>query len=218
MLISRGDQSQPHGIAGPSEPARHAIPHTRPGDTPATTRLHGYDRLQSARQHATHPSDPSTTNDPDRTRSLTHPGTAAAAPACILVVDDTESSRMALVWNLRRQGYTILEAENGLRALALLRSHAIDLVLLDIMMPEMNGYEVLTWRHQDAELLAIPVIVISSIDDMQSIVQCVELGAEDYLLKPFDPVLLNARIGACLEKKRLRDREQEYLQRIRIEQ
>ena len=89
----------------------------------------------------------------------------------------------------------------------MLKAEPFDLVLLDVMMPEMNGYQVLEQLKADANLRAIPVIVLSALDEIGSVVRCIELGAEDYLPKPFDPVLLRARIGACLEKKRLRDQE-----------
>ncbi len=108
---------------------------------------------------------------------------------------------------LVRQGYAIVTAENGRRALDLLREHAIDLVLLDVMMPEMDGYEALKRMKSDDALRHIPVLMISALDEMDSVIRCIELGAEDYLPKPFNPVLLHARIGACLEKKRLRDQE-----------
>lgn len=137
---------------------------------------------------------------------------------CLLVVDDNEMNRDLLSRRLIRQGYTVLMAENGKEALDRMRSHAFDLVLLDIMMPEMNGYEVLEYLKSDPELRHIPVIMISALDDIDSVVRCIELGAEDYLFKPFNPTLLRARIGACLEKKRLRDQEQAYLQQLKEEQ
>jgi class 3 adenylate cyclase len=96
----------------------------------------------------------------------------------------------------------------------LLRRQGFDLVLLDVMMPEVDGYEVLQQLKADAALREIPVLMISALDEMDSVVRCIELGAEDYLPKPFDPVLLRARIGACLEKKRLRDREAQHLQEL----
>src|SRR5205814_629505 len=86
-----------------------------------------------------------------------------------------------------------------------LETTSVDLILLDIMMPLMNGYEVLEVRHANPRLRDVPCLVISAVDEMDSVVRCVEMGAEDYLPKPFNPVLLRARIGACLEKKRLRD-------------
>src|SRR5262249_52757935 len=96
-------------------------------------------------------------------------------------------------------------------------SEPFDLILLDIMMPEMNGYQVLQELKADETLRHIPVIMISALDEIDSIVRCIESGAEDYLTKPFNPVLLKARIDACLEKKRLRDREAHYLRQIEHE-
>jgi class 3 adenylate cyclase len=125
----------------------------------------------------------------------------------ILVVDDNEGNREMLSRRLERQGFALVTAESGPRALDLLQEHAIDLVLLDVMMPEMDGYEVLKRMKLDDALRHIPVLMISALDEVDSVIRCIELGAEDYLPKPFNPVLLNARIGACLEKKRLRDLE-----------
>jgi len=123
----------------------------------------------------------------------------------ILVVDDHRTSRLKLSLGLKQQGHTVGEAENGVQALDKLRTEAFDLVLLDIIMPEMDGYQVLEQMKADKTLRDVPVIVISALDDLESVVKGIELGAEDYLPKTFDPVLLRARIGACLEKKRLRD-------------
>jgi CheY-like chemotaxis protein len=132
----------------------------------------------------------------------------------ILVVDDNRMNRLKLSFGLEKQGHTVDLAEDGRQALDMLRAHSFDLVLLDILMPEMDGYQVLEQMKGDAGLRDIPVIVISALDEMDSIVRCIQMGAEDYLPKPFDPVLLRARIGASLEKKRLRDHEIEYLQQV----
>ncbi|WP_293354927.1 MULTISPECIES: adenylate/guanylate cyclase domain-containing protein [unclassified Microcoleus] len=132
----------------------------------------------------------------------------------VLVVDDNEVNRDLLARRLQRQGHAVTVAEDGLQAMALMRSEPFDLVLLDIMMPQMNGYQVLEHLKADEQLRHIPVIMISAVDDIDSIVRCIELGAEDYLSKPFNPVLLKARISACLEKKRLRDKEQTYLREL----
>ena len=136
----------------------------------------------------------------------------------ILVVDDNEANRDLLRRRLQKQGYAVVVAENGSRAIELLQTQPFDLVLLDIMMPRMNGYQVLEQLKANPEWQYIPVMVISALDDLDSVVKCIELGAEDYLPKPFNPVLLKARISACLEKKRLRDRERAYLEQLRIEQ
>ena len=135
----------------------------------------------------------------------------------LLVVDDSEMNRDLLFQRLKRQGYMPFMVENGLQALEMIRSHPFDLILLDIMMPEMNGYQVLSHLKNDDALRDIPVIMISALDQMDSVVRCIEMGAEDYLPKPFDPVLLKARIGAALEKKRLRDKEQLYAKSLERE-
>ena len=128
-------------------------------------------------------------------------------PANVLVVDDTEMNRDMLSTLVEADGHKSSIAVNGRIALEMLKAEPFDLVLLDVMMPEMNGYQVLEQLKADPNLRAIPVIVLSALDEIGSVVRCIELGAEDYLPKPFDPVLLRARIGACLEKKRLRDQE-----------
>jgi adenylate cyclase len=135
----------------------------------------------------------------------------------ILVVDDNEINRDMLGRRLERQGYAAVPAENGRRALEMLRAEDFDLVLLDILMPDINGYQVLEQMKSDPELRHIPVIMISALDEIDSVVRCIEIGAEDYLSKPFNPVLLKARLGASLEKKRLRDREVVYLKQIEVE-
>jgi signal transduction histidine kinase len=130
----------------------------------------------------------------------------------ILVVDDNRTNRIKLSRSLEVQGYKVGLAENGQSALDLLRAEAFDVVLLDIVMPGMDGYQVLEKIKSDPELRVIPVIVISALDEMDSVVRCIEMGAEDYLPKPFNPVLLQARLNASLQKKRLRDLEKAYLQ------
>jgi len=128
-------------------------------------------------------------------------------PANVLVVDDTEMNRDMLCALLEADGHKTVVAENGKLGINALETESYDLVLLDVMMPEMNGYEVLETMKANPRLCDIPVIVLSALDEIGSVVRCIDLGAEDYLPKPFDPVLLRARIGACLEKKRLRDQE-----------
>jgi class 3 adenylate cyclase len=136
----------------------------------------------------------------------------------LLVVDDNEDNRYTLTRRLNRQGYeNLTTAENGREALDLLAKQSFDLVLLDIMMPVMNGYEVLEHIKSDMALRDIPVIMISAVDEMESIVRCIKAGAEDHLPKPFNAALLKARIGASLEKKRLRDQEASYLKQIEVE-
>lgn len=135
----------------------------------------------------------------------------------ILIVDDTQATRELLARRLVREGHQIVEAENGRRALEQIAAEDFDLVLLDMMMPEISGYEVLMQLKADARYRHLPVIVISALDEIDDIVRCIEAGAEDYLPKPFDPVLLRARIGASLEKKRLRDRERKALAELKAE-
>jgi class 3 adenylate cyclase len=126
--------------------------------------------------------------------------------AVLLVVDDNEDNRYTLTRRLTREGYTnVATANDGRQALEILRSRSFDLVLLDISMPELNGYQVLEQMKADAALSDVPVVMISAIEETESVVRCIELGADDYLSKPFDPTLLRARVHAMLEKKRLRD-------------
>ena len=126
-------------------------------------------------------------------------------PSTVLVVDDDPLNRTLLSLSLKAVGHAVVEAENGQAAIELLSATSVDVVLTDIEMPIMNGYQLLERRHNDASLRAIPFIVVSSVDDMASIIRCITLGAEDYLPKPFDPVLLHARVGACLDRKRMTD-------------
>jgi two-component system, sensor histidine kinase and response regulator len=130
-----------------------------------------------------------------------------AGPGLLLVVDDDATNRDVLSRRLKRQGHDVRTASTGGDALRLMRETAFDLVLLDIMMPDMDGYQVLGSIKADSRLRHIPVIMISALNEVQSVVRCIEAGADDYLAKPFDPTLLKARIGASLEKKRGRDRE-----------
>lgn len=132
----------------------------------------------------------------------------------ILVVDDYVLNWLQLKRSLEQQGHTVALAENGRQALEMVEAGSFDLVLLDILMPEMDGFEVLARLKGDLARRDLPVIVISALDEMESVIRCIGMGAEDYLPKPFDPLLLRARIGACLEKKRLRDQEVEYLQQV----
>ena len=128
------------------------------------------------------------------------------ADAALLIVDDIDDNRFTLTRRLARQGYpNVTSAVDGRQALELLNSKPFDLVLLDIMMPNVNGYEVLAQMKASLSLRHIPVIMISAIDEIDSVIRCIELGAEDYLPKPFNPTLLRARVGACLERKRLHD-------------
>ena len=130
----------------------------------------------------------------------------------ILVVDDNRMNRIKLSANLESQGHTVKLAEDGQSALDIMRVESFDVILLDLIMPGRDGYDVLQEMKGDVALRDIPVIVISALDEIESAVRCIELGAEDYLSKPFDPVLLKARLRATLEKKKLRDLERAYVQ------
>jgi len=125
----------------------------------------------------------------------------------ILVVDDDETSREMLARRLRRSGYVVSAVATGINALSLARRQQFDLVLLDMIMPGLDGFQVLAKLKTEPGLREIPVIMLSALDEENGIARCIELGAEDYLAKPFNPTFLRARVGACLEKKRLRDRE-----------
>jgi adenylate cyclase len=136
---------------------------------------------------------------------------SAREPGHLLVVDDNKVNRILLSRGLEQYGHTVEVAEDGRQALEMLKHGSYDLVLLDIEMPEMNGYQVLEACLQDSELRNLPVIMTSSLDEIDSVVKCVELGAEDYLNKPVNPVLLRARVDASLEKKRLRDEQRKLI-------
>jgi len=132
----------------------------------------------------------------------------------LLVVDDNSMNRIILSRYISKLGYRSSLAENGRQALEKLQAEPYDLVLLDVQMPEMDGYAVLEQLKVNPRLRDIPVIMISAVDELESVVTCIELGAQDYLPKPFNPVLLRARLTACLERKWLRDQEVDYLQQV----
>ena len=125
----------------------------------------------------------------------------------LLVVDDNRVNRLLLGRALEQLGHAVTFAENGVEALRVLRQRTVDLILLDIEMPEMDGYQVLEALAADPRLRDLPVVMMSSVEEVDSVARCIEMGAEDYLFKPVNPVLLKARIGASLEKKRLRDQQ-----------
>lgn len=135
-------------------------------------------------------------------------------PKRILVVEDNEPNRALLCRRLNARGFLTTEAADGRQALAQVAQVRFDLVLCDIMMPDVDGYAVLRELKADPDLRAIPVIVISARDDTADVARCIEMGAEDYLQKPYDPVLLHARVNACLDKRRLRDQEVAYLRAV----
>ncbi len=134
--------------------------------------------------------------------------------ARLLVADDNKVNRLLLARSLELQGHRVACAENGRVALDMLRKDAYDLLLLDMEMPEMDGFQVLEQLVGDLRLRDLPVIVTSSLEGVNHVVRCIELGAEDYLHKPVNPVLLKARVGASLEKKRLRDQQRELMRRF----
>ena len=140
---------------------------------------------------------------------------SSSTPASsLLVVDDNSMNRIMLSRYITKLGYRPSLEENGRQALEKLQGEPFDLVLLDVEMPEMDGYQVLEHLKADPGLRDIPVIMISAVEEIESVVRCIELGAQDYLPKPFNPVLLRARLRACLERKWLRDQEVDYLQQV----
>ena len=143
--------------------------------------------------------------------------TGAQYTGRLLVVDDDAINREMIARRLQRSGYTITMAENGRVALDLMKQRDFDLVLLDIIMPELNGFHTLEFIKADPKLRYLPVIMLTALDEVDSTVRCIEAGAEDYVPKPFNPVILHARINASLEKKRLRDQEQAYLAELQAE-
>jgi adenylate cyclase len=174
------------------------------------------------------PSGPATTSTPsidivrDVLRTIAPIGDSDAParliqPSRILAVDDNAANRDLLSRRLARDGHYVTTADDGAAALALAADNSFDLVLLDLMMPGLSGFEVLCRLKADERTREIPVIMISALDELDSTVRCIEAGAEDYLPKPFNPVLLRARINACLEKKRLHDRERTIAEELRAE-
>jgi CheY-like chemotaxis protein len=136
------------------------------------------------------------------------------AAGSILVVDDDPINRKILSRSLESEGHRVKTAGDGVHALEMLQDGPVDIVLLDVLMPEMDGLEVLRHMKADGKLKHLPVIVISALEEMETVVRCIEMGAEDYLSKPFDRVLLRARLNAALAKKRLHDLELEYIEQV----
>ena len=132
----------------------------------------------------------------------------------LLVVDDNRVNRLLVGRTLEQFGHRVAFAENGRLALETLRSRPADLVLLDIEMPEMNGYQTLEALRADPKLRDTLVVMMSSVDEVDSVARCIEMGAEDYLFKPVNGVLLRARVAASLEKKRLRDQQRELFRKF----
>jgi class 3 adenylate cyclase len=143
---------------------------------------------------------------------VTSPRSAPAGE--LLVVDDNRVNRLLLGRALEQLGHSVAFAENGREALETLAKRPVDLILLDIEMPEMDGYQVLQALASDPRLRDLPVVMMSSVEEVDSVARCIEMGAEDYLFKPVNPVLLRARVGASLEKKRLRDQQRELIRKF----
>ena len=138
---------------------------------------------------------------------------AAVDARDVRIVDDEQVALSSIKRLLRRRGFSRVEVcSDGREAIRVIKEKDFDIVLLDLLMPEMDGFEVLEHMKADGALQHIPVIVVSAADEMDSVVRCIEMGATDHLAKPFDPVLLRARINASLAAKRLHDREQAYLE------
>jgi signal transduction histidine kinase len=139
-----------------------------------------------------------------------------AARSTILVVDDDKLNRVVLANQLEMEGHHVITAEHGRHALDMLRAHRFDIVLLDLVMPELDGFQTLERMKADDDLRDIPVIVISAVDEMGSVVRSIQMGAADHLSKPCDPFLLRARITASLAAKRLRDQDTEYRRQVSL--
>lgn len=144
-------------------------------------------------------------------RSVANPVADSQACQLILVVDDNELNRDALRRRLERDGYSVIEEADGESALARLRETPVDLVLLDIMMPGLDGNQVLDIIKSDSDLMHIPVVMVTAIDDVQEAAGCIERGADDFLTKPFNPALLRARVVSSLERKQSHDRQEQIL-------
>jgi two-component system, cell cycle response regulator len=137
-----------------------------------------------------------------------------AVQACVLVVDDEPISGRLLARSCEREGHRVELVEDGRQALRRLAAGDVDAVLLDVVMPELDGFSVLAAMARDRRLQHIPVIMVSGVDEVDSVVRCIELGAADYLQKPFDPVILRARLNTCLARKRLHDLELDYIEQV----
>ena len=141
-------------------------------------------------------------------------GEVASGGGSILVIDDEEANRALLARRLVRQGYSILSADSGEAGLAIAAREPVDVILLDVLLPRMSGYEVLARLKRDETLREIPVLIITAVVGTESVSRCLALGADDYLAKPFDPVVLGVRVRTCLAKKRARDVDLAYLRGV----
>jgi adenylate cyclase len=145
------------------------------------------------------------------------PHPISSSPATVLVVDDIPDNSEVLSLHVRKLGHKPVVAGNGAEALQRMRADNFDLILLDVMMPTMTGHEVLEQMHKDPALKSIPVVMVSAVAEVDSVARSIRLGAEDYLFKPINAILLRARIDSCLEKKRLRDTEKEHIRQLEVE-
>src|SRR5262245_9863808 len=168
-------------------------------------------RLGAARTGPLHASPTALHQSAALVEALEVPG---AHGGSILVIDDEESNRDLLARRLTHQGHAVFTSDSGEAGLALAAREPVDLILLDVLMPGLSGYEVLSRIKQDAALREIPVLMISALDQTASVTRCIALGADDYLTKPFDPLVLRARVGSCLRKKWARDFELDYLRGV----
>jgi DNA-binding response OmpR family regulator len=146
--------------------------------------------------------------------ALEQPPETSSGGGVVLIIEDEENNRALLARRLQRQGHHVILAGNGREGLAIAENTAVDVILLDILMPELSGYEVLARLKENEALREIPVLMITALDDAASVIRCIGLGAEDYLAKPFDPLLLRARVSSCLRKKRTRDFECVFLRAV----
>ena len=151
-------------------------------------------------------------NDLEKIQFVKDPNPKTASK--ILIVDDNATNRYILHDHIVELGHIPVMAENGLVGLEQIEKHYPNLVLLDILMPTMNGFEMLKRLKNDQSLRHLPVIVISAVDDIQNVVRCIEMGADDYLVKPFNLLMLTARINSCLEKKQIHDREERHREQL----
>jgi hypothetical protein len=211
-MIARGAADAPAPVVKPgAKPGAKAAPVAPPPKAapvaPPPAKSPGPPKIPEARVAAQIPVIKGSAAVPGRPQLTGH----------ILVVDDLEPNRDLLQRHLSRDGHTVSLAEGGRQALAMADREPFDVILLDLMMPDLNGFEVLTRLKADGRTQDIPVIMISALDEESHAIHCIEVGAEDYLTKPFDIVLLRARLNSCIERKRGQDREKLYRDRLEVE-
>ena len=202
-LINTKITTEELGAAAASASAANPTHGTTPGAEPTAAAA---DTPSAAAQPATAPRWTAPPEEPE--------AALAKFEGKVLAVDDNQNNLDVLQRRLERHGLTVVTAVNGRDALEKIAAEPFDMVLLDLIMPELDGFQVLQRLKADPAHRHLPVIMISALDELDSVIRCIESGAEDYLPKPFNPTLLRARISACLEKKAMRDAEQRYLQTI----